>query len=68
MEEQKYFVGYAAYAYMNNRTDFLNNVVYIDEEITMELVEKMQADLLNVLNEDKDRYYAVKIISLNKIV
>jgi len=68
MEEQKYFVGYAAYAYMNNRTDFLNNVVYIDEEITMELVEKMQADLLNVLNEDKDRYYAVQIISLNKIV
>jgi len=68
MKEKKYFIGYVAYARTNDRTDFFNNVVYIDEDITMTLIEKIQTDLLNILNEEKDRYYAIQIISFSEII
>jgi hypothetical protein len=66
MEEQKYFVSYVAYASGNNK-DFFNDIVYIDEAITSELLSKMQEDLVDRVNYGHSTYFAAQIIGLNKI-
>jgi hypothetical protein len=66
LKELKYFLSYAAYS-ADNVKDFFNDIVYIDEEIDMKLIESIQDSLLNKMNDGKITYFAVQIISINKI-
>lgn len=65
-KEQKYFISYVAYK--DNRTDFLNDIIYIDEEITIDIIIKVEEDLLNRLKENYDGYFGVQIINLNQLL
>lgn len=62
--KQKYFISYVAYH--NYRTDFFNDIIYIDEEITMELLERMQDSLLNKVKKHGD-YFGTQIINIVKL-
>jgi len=66
--EQKYFIAYAAYG--DENPDLFNTIIYIDEEITSDLIEKIQESLVERLNEGtnlKYKYYATQIVNIVKI-
>lgn len=67
--ERKYFTSYVAYAKYGN--DFFNDIVYIDEEITTALIERIQESLLAKLNDgiqkSNNRYCATQIIGITLI-
>jgi phenylalanyl-tRNA synthetase alpha subunit len=71
--EQKYFIAYVAYRNdCDNKTskDFFNDIVYIDEEITSDLLDKIQDSLLNKANnyaQSHNVYYATQIINIVKL-
>jgi hypothetical protein len=65
---KKYFFAYAAYT--GTRTDFLNQIIEIEEPITEELIEKLQKSLKSVLNKNRnfnDEYFGVQIINFIKL-
>jgi hypothetical protein len=68
MQEQKYFISYAVYL-DGGRTVFLNSIIYIDEEITSELIEKIQESLTERVNEacKNNPYYGAQIINIVKL-
>lgn len=67
--EHKYFVSYAAY--IHGTKDFFNDMLYIDTEITMDLISEIEDSLLKKINDGCDKehklYYAVQIININRI-
>ena len=65
VKEQKYFISYVAYK--DYRTDFFNDIIYVDEEITIDTIIKVEEDLLNKLKENYDEYFGVQIINLNQL-
>jgi len=74
--EKKYFISYVAYAYTGKTewtvlpNDSFNTIMYIDEEITSKLLEKIQENLVDKLNEvagENKQYYSTQIIFYNEI-
>lgn len=65
--EQKYFISYIAYN--DNEYVILNDIIYINEEITSELLEQIQESLINRLNKEELQYpyNQAQIINLVKI-
>ena len=65
--EQKYFVSYAGYteASMCIFNDYINT----NEEITRELIQKIEDTLIERLNNEKpeSKYFATQIINIIKI-
>jgi len=68
MQEQKYFISYVGYIEGGGDT-FLNDIIFIDEEITSELIQDIQDSLLNKLNEERlsNPYFATQIINIVKL-
>jgi hypothetical protein len=66
--EQKYFISYTAYS-ENNNINFFNDIIYIDESITSELLEKVEQSFKERLNEKAkiSKYYAIQIVNIVKI-
>jgi hypothetical protein len=65
--EQKYFISYVAYQKDIDKKDFFNDIIYIDEDITINLIEKIQDSLLKKINDKTESkpFFATQIISMN---
>lgn len=71
MEEIKYFISYAAYSNKNVevKIDFFNDIIYINEDITTDLINKIQYSLIDKLNEGSNfnSYFATQIINIIRL-
>ncbi len=66
--EQKYFVSYMAYTEASNC--IFNDYINTDEEITRELIQKIEDTLIERLNKNEkleSKYFATQIINIIKI-
>jgi hypothetical protein len=71
-KEQKYFIAYVAYGKLiDNSTykDVLNDILFIDEEITSDLLDKIESSLLEKINSNQYqiKYFATQIFNIVKI-
>lgn len=68
-KEERYFISYSAYLENKNDYDIFNNIITIDEPITMDIIQKIESDYLKMINDGLDErlYYSVQIITINKI-
>lgn len=66
--EQKYFISYAAYGNLGS-FDLLNTIIYINEEITQELISSIEDSIVKKLNKNTQNnpYFAVQIINFIKL-
>lgn len=70
MKEQKYFIAYIAYGCNNHDTykDIFNDIVYIDEEITSDLLSKIEDSLLVKLNNNEIvKYFGTQVFNIVKL-
>ena len=67
--EERYFISYSAYPTDGTGFDTFNDIIIVDEPITMDIIETIQEDLVKRLNDfnKKDTYYVAQIITINKI-
>lgn len=69
-KEQKYFIAYIAYGQNNCDIykDIFNDIVYIDEEITSDLLSKIEDSLLDKINNTEIiKYFGTQIVNIVKL-
>lgn len=63
--EKKYFISYVAYLKNYNKFDMFNDIIHTAEEITSDLINRIQISLVDRLNENTENnpYETTQIIN-----
>jgi excinuclease UvrABC helicase subunit UvrB len=69
VEEKKYFISYAAYYQPEGKYDIFNDLIYINNKITRDVLDEIQKMMIEKLNKNtkNNPYYVAQVISVFEI-